>query len=231
MNPCSTRSRRWWSFGLGTPMHTVREVADDMNRLNVSRSGLCRIGGLRPRTPFEYFQLVRLRCARHHPQLRARIRPRVRYGTYESIPEMLAKVMIGNSGWDVIFPSAEYIQPMRDMGLLARLKHDWLPESPATSTGSSATSRESGAPTGRFPTCTAQRNRPSAEPRLDSVCLGRSVGYAPTGSAPRSPIRRKCSRACLTTLGYSLDSADPSQPKAAEQRRHRANPCWGLSEC
>ena len=53
---------------------------------------------------------------------------RVRYGTYESIPEMLAKVMSGNSGWDVIFPSAEYIQPMRDMGLLARLNHDWLPE-------------------------------------------------------------------------------------------------------
>ena len=32
---------------------------------------------------------------------------------------MLAKVMSGNSGWDVVFPSAEYIQPMRDMGLLA----------------------------------------------------------------------------------------------------------------
>jgi spermidine/putrescine-binding protein len=48
---------------------------------------------------------------------------RVRYGTYESIPEMLAKVMSGNSGWDVIFPSAEYIQPMRDMGLLAPVRH------------------------------------------------------------------------------------------------------------
>jgi len=52
---------------------------------------------------------------------------RVRYGTYESIPEMLAKVMTGNSGWDVIFPSAEYIQPMRDMGLLAPLRHELLP--------------------------------------------------------------------------------------------------------
>ena len=41
----------------------------------------------------------------------------VRYGTYESNQEMLAKVMSGNSGWDVIFPSTEYIQPMRDMGL------------------------------------------------------------------------------------------------------------------
>src|SRR5512141_2306088 len=51
----------------------------------------------------------------------------VRYGTYESVPEMLAKVMSGNSGWDVIFPSAEYIQPMRDMGLLGQLRHEWLP--------------------------------------------------------------------------------------------------------
>lgn len=51
----------------------------------------------------------------------------VRYGTYESVPEMLAKVMSGNSGWDVVFPSAEYIQPMREMGLLASLRADWLP--------------------------------------------------------------------------------------------------------
>ncbi len=52
---------------------------------------------------------------------------RVRYGTYESIQEMLAKVMSGNSGWDVVFPSAEYIQPMREMGLLAPLRAQWLP--------------------------------------------------------------------------------------------------------
>jgi len=52
---------------------------------------------------------------------------RVRYGTYESIPEMLAKVAGGNSGWDVVFPSAEYIQPMRDLGLLQPLRHEWLP--------------------------------------------------------------------------------------------------------
>jgi spermidine/putrescine transport system substrate-binding protein len=51
---------------------------------------------------------------------------RVHYGTYESAPEMLAKVMSGNSGWDVVFPSAEFVQPMRDMGLLAPLRHDLL---------------------------------------------------------------------------------------------------------
>ncbi len=52
---------------------------------------------------------------------------RVRYGVYESIPEMLAKVMSGNSGWDVVFPSAEYLAPMRAMGLLAPLDHALLP--------------------------------------------------------------------------------------------------------
>jgi spermidine/putrescine-binding protein len=51
---------------------------------------------------------------------------RVRYGTYESNPEMLAKVAGGNSGWDLVFPSAEYIGPMRDLSLLQPLRHDWL---------------------------------------------------------------------------------------------------------
>jgi spermidine/putrescine transport system substrate-binding protein len=52
---------------------------------------------------------------------------RIRYGVYESVQEMLAKVMSGNSGWDVVFPSAEYLQPMRELGLLAELRHEWLP--------------------------------------------------------------------------------------------------------
>ena len=45
----------------------------------------------------------------------------VRYATYESTEEMLAKAITGNSGWDVVFPSNSYIQPMRELGLLARL--------------------------------------------------------------------------------------------------------------
>ena len=31
---------------------------------------------------------------------------RIRYGTYESNEEMLAKVDHGHSGWDVVFPHA-----------------------------------------------------------------------------------------------------------------------------
>lgn len=51
----------------------------------------------------------------------------VRYGTYENGQEMLAQVMSGNSGWDVVFPSNDFIQPMRQMGLLAPLRAELLP--------------------------------------------------------------------------------------------------------
>jgi spermidine/putrescine-binding protein len=52
---------------------------------------------------------------------------RVRYVVYESNEEMLARVMSGNSGWDVVFPTNYYIQPMREYGLLAELDHRRLP--------------------------------------------------------------------------------------------------------
>lgn len=51
----------------------------------------------------------------------------VRYATYESNEEMLAKVLGGNSGWDVVFPTHNRILPMREYGLLAPLNHAWLP--------------------------------------------------------------------------------------------------------
>ncbi|SRR5258706_7740231 len=51
----------------------------------------------------------------------------VRYVTYESNEEMLAKVISGNSGWDVVFPSNYYIGPMTALNLLAPLRHEWLP--------------------------------------------------------------------------------------------------------
>lgn len=51
---------------------------------------------------------------------------RVRYAVYESNEEMLARVMTGNSGWDVVFPSSYLVEPMRQMKLLAPLQHDRL---------------------------------------------------------------------------------------------------------
>jgi len=52
---------------------------------------------------------------------------RVRYATYESNEEMLAKVMTGNSGWDVVFPTHSRLAPMAGAGLIADLDHARLP--------------------------------------------------------------------------------------------------------
>lgn len=51
----------------------------------------------------------------------------VRYGVFESAEEMLARTYSGNSGWDVVFPSNAFVPPMREMGLLAELHHGTLP--------------------------------------------------------------------------------------------------------
>ena len=50
----------------------------------------------------------------------------VRYATYGSAEEMLAKVMSGNSGWDVVFPSNSFVEPMRELRLLLPLDHRLL---------------------------------------------------------------------------------------------------------
>jgi spermidine/putrescine-binding protein len=61
------------------------------------------------------------------PNFEAEFGVRVRYATYESNEEMLAKVIGGNSGWDIVFPTHSRIEPMRANGLLAPLNHEWLP--------------------------------------------------------------------------------------------------------
>src|SRR5271167_2931494 len=52
---------------------------------------------------------------------------RIRYGTYESNEEMLAKVVTGNSGWDVVFPTHSRLAPMARAGLIAHPDHARLP--------------------------------------------------------------------------------------------------------
>ena len=51
---------------------------------------------------------------------------RVRYAVYESNEEMLARVMSGNSGWDVVFPTSYRIEPLREYELLSPLDHSQL---------------------------------------------------------------------------------------------------------
>lgn len=143
---------------------------------------------------------------------------RIRYGTYESVPEMLARVMSGNSGWDVVFPSAEYIQPMRDMGLLGQLRHEWLPNLNALD---------------------AHFQRPPWDPNLDwcvpymhgatGIVFQQNLGWTPrswsdlwdarlNGKLTMLDDPPEVFAACLKTLGYSLNSADPGELRAAQQR-------------
>ena len=61
------------------------------------------------------------------PDFEAEFGVRIRYSTYESAEEMLAKVFSGNSGWDVVFPSNYFIRPMVANSLLAPLDHGRLP--------------------------------------------------------------------------------------------------------
>lgn len=61
------------------------------------------------------------------PQFESEFGVHVRYATYESNEEMLAKVLSGNSGWDVVFPTHNRLEPMGAYDLLAPLRHDWLP--------------------------------------------------------------------------------------------------------
>ncbi len=60
------------------------------------------------------------------PNFEKEFQVRVRYAVYESNEEMLARVMGGNSGWDVVFPTSYLIQPMREMTLLRELDHSRL---------------------------------------------------------------------------------------------------------
>ncbi len=61
------------------------------------------------------------------PKFESEFGVRVRYGTYESNEEMLARVMGGNSGWDIVFPTDYIVKPLLANGLLAPIQRELLP--------------------------------------------------------------------------------------------------------
>ena len=60
------------------------------------------------------------------PKFESEFGVRVRYGVYESNEEMLARVMGGNSGWDIVFPTNYIVHPMLANALLAPIRRDLL---------------------------------------------------------------------------------------------------------
>ena len=148
----------------------------------------------------------------------------VRYGTYESTQEMLAKVMAGNSGWDVVFPSEEFIPPMIAMELFEPLRHERLPNLDALD---------------------AQFLRPPWDPELrfsvpymhgtTGIVYQRGIAPEPRAWAdlwdPRLRGRitmlddgGEVFSACLKKAGYSVNSRDPDELRTAAREAMAQKP-------
>ncbi|HEY1341755.1 MAG TPA: spermidine/putrescine ABC transporter substrate-binding protein [Bryobacteraceae bacterium] len=142
---------------------------------------------------------------------------RVRYATYESNEEMMAKVFSGNSGWDIVFPTHTRLEPMQSQGLLAPLRHEWLPG---------------------LANLDPRFQKPAWDPDLQwavpymwsatGIAYARAVNPAPTRWAdlwePRFKGRETMLDdpedmlgACLKKLGLPFSSTDPNELHRAEQ--------------
>jgi spermidine/putrescine transport system substrate-binding protein len=140
---------------------------------------------------------------------------RVRYGTYESNEEMLAKAITGNSGWDVVFPTHSRLAPMARNGLLARLDHRRLPslgnldprfQRPVWDSG-----LEWGVPYMWNATGIAFNRTQVEEPRN----WGALWSPALSGRLTMLDDPEDVIGACLQKLRFPFDSVDPAQLQAA----------------
>ncbi|MGA2714626.1 MAG: spermidine/putrescine ABC transporter substrate-binding protein [Bryobacteraceae bacterium] len=141
---------------------------------------------------------------------------RLRYGTYESNEEMLAKVMTGNSGWDVVFPTHSRLAPMARNGMIADLNHARLPS---------------------LKNLDARFQRPDWDPALrwGVPYMWNATGIAYNGAQTAEPrgwdglwnpgLRGRLTMlddpedaigACLQKLGYPFGSIDERQLQAAK---------------
>jgi len=148
----------------------------------------------------------------------------VRYATYGSAEEMLAKVFSGNSGWDVVFPSNSFVEPMRELDLLLKLDHQRLPHL--------------GNLDNRF-------KQPGWDPQLDycvpymhsatGILYAKSVTRAPRAWADLwtdSYAHRvtmlddpaEVFGACLKRLGASVNAGDEARLKAARDLAMKQKP-------
>jgi spermidine/putrescine transport system substrate-binding protein len=141
---------------------------------------------------------------------------RIRYGTYESNEEMLAKVVTGNSGWDIVFPTHSRLAPMARNHLLTPLDHQRLPSlgnldarfrAPAWDPG-----LRWGVPYMWSATGVAYNRQQVAEPRGWSDLWSEALrGRITMLDDPEDVIG-----ACLQVLGFPFDSVDERQLRAAK---------------
>ncbi|MCX6597309.1 MAG: spermidine/putrescine ABC transporter substrate-binding protein [Acidobacteria bacterium] len=142
---------------------------------------------------------------------------RVRYGVYEVTEEMVARVWSGNSGWDVVFPSNSYVEPLRQAGLLQRLDHARLP-------GLANLERAFQAPLW-------DRGLDWSMPYMwgaTGIVYQRTLDPAPRAWRDlwSAPLKGRMTMlddpaevlgACLKKLGYSVNATSPAELAAAKQ--------------
>jgi spermidine/putrescine-binding protein len=149
---------------------------------------------------------------------------RVRYGTYESNQEMLAQVLSGNSGWDVVFPSADFIGPMRDLGLLAPIRHDLLTNvgalDPAFRHPPWDPNLEWSIPYMYGATGILYRRNLAAQPRAWADLWDPRL----SGQITMLDDPAEVFGACLKKLGYSVNSSEPVELRAAAAEADRQKP-------
>ena len=139
---------------------------------------------------------------------------RVRYSVYESNEEMLAKVITGNSGWDIVFPTHSRIGPMVANGLLKPLEHRRLPNLKYLSA--------------EFQAPVWDKELRWSVPYMwnaTGIAYRKSLGIAKWADLWRGDLNRRMTMlddpedvigTCLLKLGMPFNSGDPKQLLAAK---------------
>lgn len=169
-------------------------------------------------------------CARHGPRLNVYnwsnyVAPdtipgferefgvRVRYATYESNEEMLAKALTGNSGWDIVFPTHNRVRPMRDYGLLAPLRREWLPALPNLDARFQSADLAWGVPYMWYATGIVYNRKVTPPPAAwADLWDPRFRGRMTMLDDPEDVIG-----ACLKKLGLPFDTTDPAGLRRAQR--------------
>ncbi|HYK18508.1 MAG TPA: spermidine/putrescine ABC transporter substrate-binding protein [Bryobacteraceae bacterium] len=158
------------------------------------------------------------------PKFESEFGVRVRYGIYESNEEMLARVMSGNSGWDIVFPTDYIVKPMLVNGLLAPIDHTLL---------------------GNLGQIEERFQRPDWDAKLEwsvpymvtaaGICYNRKLDPAPRAWSDLwdERLKRRITMlddpfdtmgACLKKLGHSINSSDAGELQAAEAEGLKQKP-------
>jgi spermidine/putrescine transport system substrate-binding protein len=158
------------------------------------------------------------------PKFEAEFGARVRYGIYESNEEMLARVTGGNSGWDIVFPTGYIVKPLRANDLVAPIHRDLLPNLVQLEP--------------RF-------QRPDWDPNLNwsipymvtaaGIAYNRKLNPPPKSWADMWDARLRgrltmlddpfdTMGACLKKLGFSVNTADPTELDHARAEAIRQKP-------